>query len=48
MPAKIKNKVLTYEGNNYLRYRLVLSTLSGKPIRITNIRTKDDDPGLKG
>ncbi|KAL6449086.1 hypothetical protein ACFW04_000653 [Cataglyphis niger] len=47
MPAKIKNKVLTYEGSNYLRYRLLLSTLSGKPVRITNIRTKDGDPGLK-
>jgi len=48
MPAKIKNKILTYEGSNYLRYRLLLSTLSGRPVRITDIRTKDDDPGLKG
>lgn len=48
MPAKIKNNVLIYEGCNYLRYRLLLSTLSGKPVRITNIRTKDDNPGLKG
>ncbi|XP_029169505.1 RNA 3'-terminal phosphate cyclase-like protein [Nylanderia fulva] len=47
MPAKIENKVLTYEGSNYFRYRLLLSTLSGKPVRITNIRTKDDNPGLK-
>ncbi|CAK9830050.1 Probable RNA 3'-terminal phosphate cyclase-like protein [Anthophora retusa] len=47
MPAKIKNNVLIYEGCNYLRYRLLLSTLSGKPVRITNIRIKDDDPGLK-
>ncbi|XP_043257625.1 RNA 3'-terminal phosphate cyclase-like protein isoform X1 [Colletes gigas] len=47
MPAKVKNKVLTYEGCNYLRYRLLLSTLSGKPVRITDIRIKDDDPGLK-
>lgn len=48
MPAKVQNKVLIYEGCNYLRYRLLLSTLSGRPIRIINIRTKDDDPGLKG
>jgi len=48
MPAKIKNKILVYEGSNYLRYRLLLSTLSGKPVKITNIRTKNDDPGLKG
>lgn len=48
MPAKIKNNVLIYEGCNYLRYRLLLSTLSGKPVRITNIRIKDDNPGLRG
>ncbi|XP_016908085.1 RNA 3'-terminal phosphate cyclase-like protein isoform X1 [Apis cerana] len=47
MPAKIKNNVLIYEGCNYLRYRLLLSTLSGKPVRITNIRIKDDNPGLR-
>ncbi|XP_076765724.1 RNA terminal phosphate cyclase 1 [Xylocopa sonorina] len=47
MPAEIINNVLTYEGCNYLRYRLLLSTLSGKPVRVTNIRTKNDDPGLK-
>lgn len=47
MPAKVQNKVLTYEGCNYLRYRLLLSTLSGKPVRITDIRSKDDDPGLR-
>ena len=47
MPIEVKSKILTYEGCNYLRYRLLLSTLSGKPVRITNIRIKDDDPGLK-
>ncbi|XP_024878230.1 probable RNA 3'-terminal phosphate cyclase-like protein [Temnothorax curvispinosus] len=47
MPAKIKNKILIYEGSNYLRYRLLLSTLSGKAVKIVNIRTKNDDPGLK-
>ncbi|KAK9293642.1 hypothetical protein QLX08_011470 [Tetragonisca angustula] len=47
MPAKMKNNILMYEGCNYLRYRLLLSTLSGKPVRIINIRIKDDDPGLK-
>lgn len=47
MPAERKNNVLIYEGCNYLRYRLLLSTLSGKPVRITNIRVKDDDPGVK-
>jgi len=47
MSTKI-NKILVYEGSNHLRYRLLLSTLSGKPVKITNIRTKNDDPGLKG
>ncbi|XP_029047613.2 RNA 3'-terminal phosphate cyclase-like protein [Osmia bicornis bicornis] len=47
MPAKIKNKVLTYEGCNYLRYRLLLSTLSGRPVQVTDIRIKDDNPGLR-
>lgn len=39
--------VLTYEGSNYFRQRLILSSLSGKPVRIRNIRTKADDPGLR-
>lgn len=43
----MKNNILIYEGCNYLRYRLLLSTLSGKPVRIINIRIKDNDPGLK-
>ncbi|XP_015119693.1 probable RNA 3'-terminal phosphate cyclase-like protein [Diachasma alloeum] len=47
MPAQKKNNVLTYEGCNYLKYRLLLSTLSGKPVRIEDIRTNHDDPGLK-
>ncbi|KAF3423474.1 hypothetical protein E2986_10603 [Frieseomelitta varia] len=45
--TKMKNNILMYEGCNYMRYRLLLSTLSGKPVRIINIRIKDDDPGLK-
>ncbi|XP_001604756.1 probable RNA 3'-terminal phosphate cyclase-like protein [Nasonia vitripennis] len=47
MPAQVKNNILLYEGCNYLRYRLILSTLSGKPVKITDIRTADDDPGLR-
>ncbi|XP_067429977.1 RNA 3'-terminal phosphate cyclase-like protein [Thunnus thynnus] len=38
---------LTYEGCNFFRQRLVLSTLSGKRVKITNIRSKDDNPGLR-
>ena len=39
---------LTYEGCNFFRQRLVLATLSGKSVKIKNIRVYDDDPGLKG
>lgn len=39
---------LTFKGCNHIRQRLVLSTLSGKPIEITEIRHRDDEPGLKG
>jgi len=39
---------LTYEGCNFFRQRLVLATLSGKSVKIKNIRSIDDDPGLKG
>lgn len=46
--ASMKNNVLTYEGCNYLKYRLLLSTLSGKPVRIVDIRSNHDDPGLRG
>ncbi|XP_030640845.1 RNA 3'-terminal phosphate cyclase-like protein [Chanos chanos] len=38
---------LTYEGCNFFRQRLVLSTLSGKRVKIRNIRPKDDNPGLR-
>ncbi|XP_041080518.1 RNA 3'-terminal phosphate cyclase-like protein [Polyodon spathula] len=38
---------LSYEGCNFFRQRLVLSTLSGKPVKIRKIRSKDDNPGLR-
>lgn len=37
-----------YDGCNFFRQRLVLSALSGKRVKIRNIRSKDDDPGLRG
>ncbi|KAL1426701.1 hypothetical protein MTO96_003300 [Rhipicephalus appendiculatus] len=37
----------TYSGCNFFRQRLVLSTLSSKPIEIKNIRHKDEEPGLR-
>ena len=37
-----------FSGHQYLRHRLVLSLLSGKPIKIDKIRTDDKNPGLRG
>jgi RNA 3'-terminal phosphate cyclase-like protein len=37
-----------FSGQQYLRHRLVLSILSGKPVRIDKIRSDDKNPGLKG
>ncbi|KAI8057440.1 RNA 3'-terminal phosphate cyclase [Thamnidium elegans] len=41
------SKILKFEGFNYLRQRLILATLSGKPVRIEKIRSDDENPGLK-
>lgn len=38
---------LDYEGCNFLRQRLVLSTISGRTVRIRNIRSQDENPGLR-
>ncbi|KAK7895616.1 hypothetical protein WMY93_020941 [Mugilogobius chulae] len=38
---------LVYDGCNYFRQRLVLSTLSGKRVKIRNIRSREDEPGLR-
>lgn len=38
---------LVFEGARDFRNRIVLSTLSGKPIRIEKIRALDDSPGLR-
>lgn len=38
---------LRFDGCNFFRQRVILSTLSGKPIKLRNIRTKDDNPGLR-
>ena len=39
---------LSYSGCSFLRQRLVLSTLSGRPVKIRKIRARDDNPGLRG
>nr|XP_005296848.2 RNA 3'-terminal phosphate cyclase-like protein isoform X2 [Chrysemys picta bellii] len=38
---------LSYVGCNFLRQRLVLSTLSGRPVKIRKIRAKEENPGLR-
>ncbi|XP_025061992.1 RNA 3'-terminal phosphate cyclase-like protein isoform X2 [Alligator sinensis] len=38
---------LSYMGCNFLRQRLVLATLSGRPVKIRQIRAKEEDPGLR-
>ncbi|KAJ7581211.1 18S rRNA biogenesis protein [Mycena floridula] len=39
--------VVQYSGHQHLRNRLVLSILSGKPVRIDKIRSEDKNPGLR-
>ncbi|KAF4695764.1 rRNA-processing endoribonuclease [Perkinsus olseni] len=36
-----------YRGANYLRQRLILSTLTRRPVRVTDIRTQAENPGLQ-
>lgn len=42
-----KAKIVTFQGPRNLRHRLVLATLSGKPIKIEKIRSDDLNPGLR-
>lgn len=44
----MESRVLTYEGCNFFRQRLVLATLSSRPVRITKIREDAEEPGLRG
>ena len=43
-----RSKLLTFEGCTYFRQRLVLSTLSSRPVRIARVRGDADEPGLRG
>ncbi|XP_023212195.1 RNA 3'-terminal phosphate cyclase-like protein [Centruroides sculpturatus] len=45
--AAFKNTCLVYEGSNFFRQRLILSTLSMRPVKIKNIRFKDEEPGVR-
>lgn len=46
--AERNMSLVKFTGTDNLRYRLVLSILSGKPVRIDGIRSEDKDPGLRG
>ncbi|CAH1400134.1 unnamed protein product [Nezara viridula] len=46
MPGQNAN-VLRFKGSNFMRQRLILSILTGKSIYISDIRTKDTEPGLR-
>jgi RNA 3'-terminal phosphate cyclase-like protein len=39
--------MLRFRGCSHFRLRLVLSCLSGRPIRIDDIRADDEAPGIK-
>lgn len=47
MPATVHNDLLVYKGSNFFRQRLLLATLSGRAIKIEEIRSTHDDPGLR-
>lgn len=47
-PAMEKQKVLRFEGCNFFRQRLVLSTLTSLPVKITKIRQDSQEPGIRG
>lgn len=47
MPS-IGTSVLHFSGHQHLRHRLILSIISGKPVKIDKIRSDDKNPGLRG
>ena len=40
--------MIEFSGPDLFRQRLILSCVSGKPIKIINIRSSEENPGLKG
>ncbi|XP_017055683.1 probable RNA 3'-terminal phosphate cyclase-like protein [Drosophila ficusphila] len=47
-PIAQEGNCLIYRGSNFLKQRLILACLSGKPVKITQIRSEDETaPGLR-
>jgi len=42
----VASNCISFEGANFLRQRLVLSTLSGKAVKIKKIRSQAQEPGI--
>lgn len=47
MPAITESGVMIFKGSNFFRQRLLLATLSGKAVKIEEIRHTREEPGLK-
>ncbi|CAI5442456.1 unnamed protein product [Caenorhabditis angaria] len=43
----VATETLEFEGCNFFRLRLTYSVLSGRPVKIINIRKDDDAPGIR-
>lgn len=44
----MEQKELRFVGCNFFRQRLAYSLLSGRPVTISEIRSCDDEPGIRG
>lgn len=40
--------MLEFSGPELFRQRIILSCISGKPVKISHIRSTEENPGLKG
>ena len=43
----MSNKALHFRGCTHLRQRVIMATLTGRSVKITEIRERDESPGLK-
>jgi RNA 3'-terminal phosphate cyclase len=44
----VATPLLKFQGHLYFRQRIILSLLSGKAIRIDEIRSHSEEPGVTG